>query len=58
VEYFYFCSNCLAQRRDAGHGRVLVVALLHGLGYGLHQRGVAAEVGEALAQVHRVVLGG
>ena len=58
VQRLHLVGHGLAQLRQAGHGRVLVVAGLHGGSDGINQPGVAAEVGEALAQVHRLVLGG
>ena len=48
----------LAQRGPARHGRVLVVTGAHGVVDSVEQPGVAAEVGEALAQIDGLVLGG
>jgi hypothetical protein len=48
----------LAQRRDAGHQRVLIVAGAHRAVHVLDQRRIAVEVREALPEVHRVVLDG
>ena len=48
----------LAQRRHAGHRRVLVQARAHRGVHRVEQRRVAVEVGEALAEVDRAVLGG
>ena len=52
---FYFCSNGFTQRQHTRHGRVLVLAALHGLGHGLHQLRITVEIREALAQVDRVL---
>ncbi len=47
----------LAQHRHAGHGRVLVQALLHGVRHRVHQTWITVEIREALAQVDRAFLG-
>ena len=48
----------LAQRRHAGHRRVLVVAGAHRVGDGVDERRVAVEIREALAEVDRAGLDG
>ena len=48
----------LAQGRDAGHRRVLVLALAHGAVQRLDQALGHGEIGEALAQVDGAVLDG
>ena len=58
VDRLHLGRNGLAQRRHAGHGRVLVQAALHGVGHGIDQARVALEIGEALAQVDRTFFGG
>ena len=58
VQPLQFVGHRLAQRQDAGHGRVLVVALLHGLVDRVQERRIAGKVGEALAQIDRLVLSG
>ena len=58
MQRFNFCRHGLAQRRYPGHGWVLVVARLHGLGDAVNQRGITAEIRKALAQVDRHVLRG
>jgi len=48
----------LAQRRDAGHRRVLVVAVAHRARDALDERRIRREIRRALRQVQRVVLRG
>jgi hypothetical protein len=56
VERLGLGCDRLAQRRHAGHRRVLVVAGAHRLRHRVDQARVAVEVGKALAQVDRTVL--
>ena len=56
VERLDLGGNRFTQGRNAGHGRVLVVALLHRLGHAFQQRRVTAKIRKTLAQVHRLVL--
>ena len=56
VQGFDLRRHGLAQRRHAGHRRVLVQAAAHGRVHRVDQARVAIEIREALAEVHRVVL--
>ena len=58
VEPLHLVGNGFAQRQHAGHGRVLVQAVLHGAGDRIHQGRVAMEIGEALSQVDRAFFAG
>ncbi|MEY3475557.1 MAG: transporter heme permease [Pseudomonadota bacterium] len=58
VKRLDLAADRLAQHRHAGHWRVLVQALEHGVGDGVDQARIALEVGEALPEVDRVLLGG
>ena len=58
VQRLDLACHGFAQCGHAGHGRVLVVAGLHGLGDGVHQFRGAFKVWKALPQVDGVVLGG
>ena len=57
VKRLHFGGHGLAQGGHAGHGRVLVVAGLHGLRHGIHQRRVAVKVRETLPQIDRTGFG-
>ena len=50
-----FRRHGLAQQRDTRHRRVLVQALRHGLGDGLHQDRIAGKVGKSLTQIDRAL---
>ena len=51
-----FIGNRLAQRRDAGHHRILVVAGVHRTGQCIHQTRGYREIRKALAQIDRAML--
>ena len=51
VDRLDFARDRFAQRRDAGHRRILVVAFAHGARHSIDDPFVAIEIGEALAQV-------
>jgi hypothetical protein len=58
IQRRHLARDGFAQRRGAGHGRVLVVALAHGGVNGVHQLRVAVKVRKALPQIDRLMLGG
>ena len=54
----YFCRNGVAQHWHAGHGRVLVQALLHGVGHHVDQMRITVEIGKALPKVDGILFSG
>ena len=53
-----FGGHGLAQGQHARHGRVLVLAGLHGERHGAGQRRITVEIGEALPEVDRAMARG
>jgi hypothetical protein len=51
-------GNCLAQNRQTGHRRVLVVSVPHRLRHEFFQARLTIEIREALAEVDRSMLQG
>ena len=49
VQPLYFVGHRLAQAQHAGHGRVLVMTLMHSMTHGVQQSRIAGKVWEALA---------
>ena len=51
-------GNGLAQGRNAGHRRILVLAVTHGAAQSIHQKLGHRKVGKSLAQIDRLMLHG
>ena len=56
IQPFDLLADRVAQRCGAGHRRVLVVAVAHGVRHGVHNARIAREIGKALAKIDRAFL--